>query len=119
MKRSTFTRLALCALALGPLAAQATNVFGDSPMAYFTKDDHAMSKAAIKEALESAPDGKAVTWANPESKAAGSVTPLKTTTENGMSCRLTQFENEAKGKKGRLRYKLCKTTEGSWKAVTK
>ncbi len=118
MNRVRCLALALGAIVLSPAPAQAVG-FGDAAMAKFTKEDHALSKAAMKEALDSAPDGQAVKWSNPATKAAGSVTPLKTTTENGLSCRLTQFDNEAKGQKGRLRYKLCKLADGSWKVPAK
>jgi surface antigen len=119
MKLARIATISLGTFVLGTLPAQAGTGFGDSPIARFTKEDHALSKQAAREALDSAPDGQAVTWSNPNTKATGSVKPLKTLTENGMTCRLTQFDNEAAGKKGRVRYKLCKTADGSWKATTK
>jgi surface antigen len=87
------------------------------PLSHLTKSDIKIARAEIGAALETAPDGHTHTWSNPETKASGTVTPIKTFTMKGMNCRLMEFTSYVGGERGQSKWNLCKTKDG-WKIAT-
>ena len=59
------------------------------PLGQLTKNDITIARAEIKKALDTGKDGQTFTWANPETKATGTIKPTKTFTKDGMRCRAT------------------------------
>ena len=115
------TSLALLGASLGLLALGATaQTFGflkDSAMSFMNREDAAMLVRNYQEALGSLPDGHTSTWTNPKTGHSGTATPLNTTRQKGMTCRLLEITNRAGGQSGRGEYTFCKTAAG-WKILS-
>ena len=119
MFKSIFFLLITALYLPASLCAQTMGFLNDSPIAKFTKEDHALFEAAMKKALDGAADGAVEEWSNPKTKAHGSVTPLKTVTKDGRTCRKLRVINEADGASSRSKFKFCKFPDGSWKVPAK
>jgi surface antigen len=104
------------ALAVGNVSAQAM-FMRDSPISRMNKEDTAMMTRNYQQALDSLPDGHVNAWSNPKTGASGTATPLKTTQQKGMTCRLLEITNNAGGFSGRSEWNFCKTKDG-WKVVS-
>ena len=102
------------AIGAGPAAAQNVGFLNDSPMSRMNREDTALLMRNYQQALDSLPDGHTNTWTNPKTGSTGTATPLKTTQEKGMTCRLLEITNHAGGLSGRSEWNFCKTKEG-WK----
>ena len=103
--------IALCA---GPASAQNVGFMNDSAISRMNREDTAMFMRNYQQALDSLPDGHTNTWTNPKTGSTGTATPLKTTKEKGMTCRLLEITNQAGGLSGRSEWNFCQTKEG-WK----
>ena len=86
------------------------------PLGQLTKNDITIARAEIKKALDTGKDGQTFTWANPETKATGTIKPTKTFTKDGMRCRATEFATSAGGETGASTWNLCSTKDG-WKVA--
>ena len=86
------------------------------PLGNLTKNDIDIARAEIKKALDTGKDGETFTWANPETKASGTIKPTKTFTQDGMRCRATEFATSAGGERGASTWNLCSTKDG-WKVA--
>jgi len=102
------------ALGAGGAAAQNLGFLQDSPVARMNREDTAMLARNYQQALESLPDGHTNAWTNPKTGSSGTATPLKTTKDKGMTCRLLEMTNHAGGMSGRSEWTFCKTKDG-WK----
>jgi len=87
-----------------------------SPVAEFTSEDFAMLQAAGVKALNDNSDGKSNEWKNPETNHSGSVTPLGSSTIDGMQCRKTKITNQTETNKGEVVFTFCKV-KGRWKVL--
>ena len=114
--RSARTILVGVSLALwgGTAAGQITTFLKDAPISFMNKEDTAMLVRNYQQALDSLPDGHTNAWTNPKTGHSGTATPLNTTKEKGMTCRLLEITNQAGGQTGRSEWTFCKTKEG-WK----
>lgn len=86
------------------------------PLGHLKKSDITIASAEIKKALDTGKDGQTFNWANPETKAAGTIKPTKTFTKDGMRCRTTEFATSAGGETGASTWNLCSTKDG-WKVA--
>jgi surface antigen len=102
------------ALSAGGAAAQNLGFLQDSPISRMNREDTALMTRNYQQALDSLPDGHTNAWTNPKTGASGTATPLKTSKEKGMTCRLTEITNHAGGMSGRSEWNFCKTPAG-WK----
>ena len=68
----------------------------------------------------SAPTGQTVTWMNPQSGAQGTITPVRTGTNNatGEVCREYQQTITVGGKTERAYGTACRQADGSWKIIS-
>jgi surface antigen len=99
-------------------AAQAAGrSFADSlPWSRMTDEDRTIAMGTINRALDEGAPGTTYRWDNPATKASGSITPKKTFTHAGMTCRDVEIHASADGRQNTSRWKMCKTAEG-WKAL--
>jgi surface antigen len=102
------------AMVAGTAAAQNLGFLRDAPIARMNREDTGMLTRNYQQALDSLPDGHTNAWTNPKTGSSGTATPLKTTKEKGMTCRLLEITNQAGGLSGRSELTFCKTKDG-WK----
>ena len=95
-------------------AAYNLNFLKHSPARHFSKDDWTLAKEAVDKALNETKDGVTVSWNNPQSNNSGSVTPIQTTSNAGLTCRKLQIENVAKQVSGGATYEFCQQADGTW-----
>lgn len=87
-----------------------------SPVASFTSEDFEMLQTTGIKALRENKDGESSEWKNPESNNSGSITPLNTSTIDGMHCRKVRIFNQAKSQSGNATFTFCKVGE-HWKIL--
>lgn len=102
---------ALITFAAAPALAQKL-FLKDSPVSRMNSEDTALLVRNYTQALDSLPDGHTNTWTNPKTGASGTATPLNTTKQQGMTCRLIEITNQAGGQSGRSEWTFCKTKDG-------
>lgn len=82
------------------------------------KQYHARTSAA---ALETAPDGQAMAWVNPNNGHSGSITPVRTyqkmQSNKSVYCREYQQAVEINGQKQNAYGTACRQPDGSWQIV--
>jgi surface antigen len=105
------------ALAAASAAAQNIGFLRDSAMSFMNREDSAMLVRNFTQALDSLPDGHTSTWTNPKTGSSGTATPLNTTSQKGMTCRLLEMSNQAGGQSGASKFTFCKTKDG-WKIAS-
>ena len=88
-----------------------------SPVADFTAEDFEMLQTTGKKALEENKDGVTSEWKNPESKNSGSITPLETSTIDGMNCRKVKIFNQTSITSGSVVFTFCQVSDGKWKVL--
>jgi surface antigen len=108
--------LAFLAAAATPAAAVNEMFAKDAPIARMTEDDLRIASAVIREALDNGKQDQAYEWKNEATSASGSITPVKTFTRAGMTCRGANFVIAAGGRISRTSWNLCKTPDG-WKVA--
>lgn len=118
MRRTALSLLgaSLVVLATGA-AAQTFGFLRDSAMSFMNREDTALLVRNYTQALDSLPDGHTSTWTNPKTGHSGTATPLNTTKQKGMTCRLLELTNHAGGKSGRGEFTFCKTKDG-WRILS-
>jgi surface antigen len=81
--------------------------------------DRQRANAAAAQALEAVPSGQSVTWRNPDSGNAGTVTPVRTyQTATGQYCReYTQTINVG-GERHQSYGTACRQPDGTWRIVS-
>jgi surface antigen len=104
------------ALLLQPIHAADLRWLQYSPSRFFTEKDWELAKSAARQALNEAKDRETVTWANPDTKSHGSLTPTSTNHKNGTKCRSLKIENHAKNISSGAVYRFCQQKDGKWKA---
>jgi surface antigen len=105
--------VALVALAAGPAAAQDMRFMSDTPYVHFNKDDKAMFRKAMMQALDTAKDGDTSTWSNPASGAGGEIKVLKSYEAKNQKCRTLSIANKAKARSNAGEYNFC-AKAGKW-----
>ena len=90
-----------------------------SPVEYFTDEGWRLMRETVQQALNKESNGATVEWENSDTKASGSITPLKTFTDNDMPCRETKVFNSAKKQTGTSTFIFCKKGEDEiWKLAS-
>ena len=117
MKRHALTALLtlLVAVQYVPATATVRSEMNDLPLAEFSDEDRALFRASIKDALEHQPDGATLDWKNPKTESSGSVTPVKTFEESGMTCRTARVVNRVGENVNESTFVFCRVSDGSWK----
>ena len=115
LKKLLVTSLGL-ALSL-PVAAMNWGFLEDAPAGHFTDGDWSLMGKTTQEALDQAADGDTRGWNNTKTGAFGTIQPLNTYDRDGVTCRLTEIFNSAKGAIGTSRFDFCKQPDGSWKVA--
>ena len=87
-----------------------------SPVAEFTPDDFAMLQKSGFSALNDNADGKTNSWTNPETNHSGTITPLDSSTIDGMQCRKTKITNQTETNNGEVVFTFCKVKD-DWKVL--
>ena len=65
--------------------------------------------------LKNTPDNQSVTWENPQTKAGGQITVLRSFESKGLPCKEVRVQNQAQGRKGDN--KLNKK-DGKWRLLS-
>ena len=101
-------------LTAGSASAQTLMFMRDTPYTHFTKEDHAMFDAAMKESLDKSADGQSSAWSNPATKASGELKPVESFERKGQKCRKLYIANKARGRSASGEYNFCKQASGKW-----
>ena len=80
----------------------------NSPAERFDDDDLQMFIINARKALNEAADNQTVSWENPDTKANGDITVLKTYEKDGRTCKRVRVRNEAGGRKASSVVDACK-----------
>jgi hypothetical protein len=102
-------------LASGSAPANNLNFLGQAPIARYDETDMDLLRGALGKALTSDTMDVAFEFANPKTGASGTITPLRTFTQNGLPCRdLRGVLRHPRTATADAIYTLCKR-EGRWK----
>ena len=108
--------IGLCLLSMVSFASN-YSFLNYSAITYFTGKDEQVMVQTVDKALNSVPDGRKISWSNPQSGSWGFVVPSHTTIANGLKCRNLKIFNSAKQVTGESNYRLCKFNDG-WKIIS-
>ncbi|MCX7272057.1 MAG: RT0821/Lpp0805 family surface protein, partial [Burkholderiales bacterium] len=117
---STFWRKSVPVLALTlfvamtPASAQNLGFMKDAPIARFTDQDMQLFKQTLNDVLDDSKLGEARSWSNPDTKARGEVTAIKSFERDAVPCRRVAIKNWAKGRSASGQYNFCKQASGQW-----
>ena len=112
--------LFLIALWIAVPVANAQNWVGllkNTPAERFDEDDLRIFMDAGRKALNDTPDNQSVKWENPQTRAHGEITVLRSFESKGLPCKEVQVRNEAQGRKGDNKLNLCKK-DGKWRLLS-
>lgn len=83
-----------------------------------TNDDIALANQAFQQALEKSVSGKRLSWRNPSTGHAGSITPQKTyRARNGLYCRVFDETVTMTKNAESFRNTACRDRDGVWKPI--
>jgi surface antigen len=105
--------IAVLALAM-PVMAGNYDFLKDTPIAYFTKEDHRLFNEALDNVLDKDMDGDSRAWSNARTGAGGKITAVKTFDQAGATCRSLLIANQAKGLTSSGEYNFCRQASGKW-----
>ncbi len=110
---------ALCLLILVTTNSYAVNMqyLKYSPVANFSAEDFELLQTTGKKALKDNKDGERSEWANTDSKNSGSITPINSSTIDGMHCRKVRIENKTESKSGSAIFTFCNVSGDKWKVL--
>lgn len=111
--------LLLATLVATPALAGNVAFLKDSPLSKMNNEDLELLRAAARSALNHTEDGAQQRWENPQSGAAGVLTPLETFDRDGTHCRRLEIFNDARGSQGRSVQVFCRQPDGTWKAAAR
>jgi surface antigen len=105
--------------AAAPAAAQQgwIALMRNTPAEQFDDEDIKLFIDAARKAIAETPEQGTVSWDNPKTKSAGSVTVVKVFTWQNHPCRKLKIVSEARGRKGTNSMSLCQVEE-KWRVVT-
>ena len=89
----------------------------NSPAERFDEDDLQMFITNARKAVNEMPDNQTVSWENPETKAHGDITVLKTFEKDGKTCKRVRVRNEAGGRKATSVVDACKVGD-RWRLIS-
>lgn len=110
-----------CALSLAfsvaftPPAQAVTNLefLGAGPMKKFNPEDLRLFQETLTLALQAPQAGETYRWANPNSRAQGSIVLEKIFEQKGQACRRLKVFNRYKNERNTGKYTLCES-QGEW-----
>ena len=82
----------------------------------FNEDDLQMFLAAGRKALTQAKDNETVRWENPDTRARGELTVLRSFDWESHACKELRLYNEAGGRRDTSTLKLC-SVDGRWRLL--
>jgi surface antigen len=82
----------------------------------FDEDDLEMFIQNGRKALNTAPENQVMTWENPDTKAGGDFTVLKTWEQDGRTCKDVRVRTHASGRKGNSVVSACQYGK-KWKLI--
>jgi len=95
--------------AAGPaMALNWVPLLKNSPAERFEEDDLQMFITAARKAVNETPDNQTISWENPDTKAHGDITVLKSFEKDGKTCKRVRVRNEAGGRKASSVVDACK-----------
>ena len=102
----------------GAVAAQNwIGLLKNTPAERFDEEDLRIFMDAGRKALSDTPDNQSVKWENPQTRAHGEITVLRSFETKGLPCKEVRVRNEAQGRKGDSRLNLCKK-DGKWRLLS-
>ncbi len=104
----------VAAIATGTLLGAA---LGSSLGASLDKNDMNYYNHTSQNTLETAPTGHTSEWHNPDSGNYGTITPVRTYTEQGRYCREYRQHIVVNGKTEQAYGKACRQADGTWRIV--
>ena len=108
----------ILACAASPALAQNwVGLLKNTPAERFDEDDLRIFMDAGRKALNDTPDNQSVTWENPQTRAHGEITVLRSFESKGLPCKEVRVRNEAQGRKGDNKLNLCKK-DGKWRLLS-
>ena len=108
----------ILALAASPALAQNwVGLLKNTPAERFDEEDLRIFMDAGRKALNDTPDNQSVKWENPQTRAHGEITVLRSFESKGLPCKEVQVRNEAQGRKGDNKLNLCKK-DGKWRLLS-
>jgi surface antigen len=84
------------------------------PMARFNSADMKLLNGAVEQARSAPELGTPVEWANDQSGSSGSVTPVRTFEERGMTCRDLRVVNRHRQLESSGVFAMCQRKDGTW-----
>lgn len=116
-RRGTVAAALLLLGAAGPaIALNWVPLLKNSPAERFDEDDLEMFITSARKAVNETPDNQTVTWENPDTKAHGDITVLKTFDKDGKTCKRVRVRNEAGGRKASSVVDACKVG-AKWRLI--
>ena len=112
-----FIALALAAASSAAAAQNWVGMLKNTPAERFDEDDLRIFMDAGRKALNDTPDNQSVTWENPQTKAGGEITVLRSFESKGRPCKDLRLRNQAQGRKGESKPTLCRV-EGKWRLLS-
>jgi surface antigen len=108
----------LIAAASAPAIAQNwVGLLKNTPAERFDEDDLRIFMDAGRKALNDTPDNQSVTWDNPQTKAGGEITVLRSFESKGLPCKEVRVQSHTQGRKGDNTLNLCKK-DGKWRLLS-
>ena len=92
------------------------SVLKNTPAERFDEEDLRLFLEAARKTLNDTPDNQSVSWQNPNTKAGGELTILKSYESKGQPCKAMRIRNHAAGRKNDVTLNACKV-ENLWRLV--
>ena len=98
-----------------PVQAVNTQFLLLDPIRYFTEEDWEIESDAAVDAAENHADGITKTWENADTKQSGTITPLRTyTNDKDEKCRTLRFTNRKQELTSAMTIEGCRNSGGDW-----
>lgn len=108
----------LVAAAAAPALAQNwIGLLKNTPAERFDEEDLRIFMDAGRKALNDTPDNQSVRWENPQTRANGEITVLRSFEAKGLPCKEVRMQNQAQGRKGESKLNLCRK-DGKWRLLS-
>ena len=98
----------LCIVSLAANAQSGLNFLGRDAISKFNEQDMSLMRGALGRALKSEEMDKPETWANKDSGASGSITPLRAFESKGTPCRELRVDSRHPTVKSQGVYTMCR-----------
>lgn len=109
--------IALVAATPVAIAQNWVGLLKNTPAERFDEEDLRIFMDAGRKALNDTPDSQSVKWENPQTRAHGEITVLRSFETKGLPCKEVRVRNEAQGRKGDSKLNLCKK-DGKWRLLS-